>query len=53
MRNPIEADPLTFFLETFRWALFTNAFADHFLTDAFAAGHVRVPRAEEGVDKRG
>ncbi|MFN7131478.1 MAG: hypothetical protein ACK4N5_05305, partial [Myxococcales bacterium] len=31
-----------------RWAqaLVTNAFADHFLTDAFAAGHVRVPRAE-------
>ncbi|HEX2279369.1 MAG TPA: hypothetical protein VHN13_19925 [Candidatus Tectomicrobia bacterium] len=27
-------------------ALFTNAFADHFLTDAFAAGHIRVPRRE-------
>jgi hypothetical protein len=27
-------------------ALFSNAFADHFLTDAFAAGHVRVPRQE-------
>jgi hypothetical protein len=27
-------------------ALFTNAFADHFLTDAFAAGHIRVPRHE-------
>ena len=27
-------------------ALFTNAFADHFLTDAFAAGHLRVPRYE-------
>lgn len=27
-------------------ALFYNAFADHFLTDGFAAGHVRVPRAE-------
>lgn len=25
-------------------ALFYNAFADHFLTDSFAAGHVRVPR---------
>lgn len=32
--------------ETFRRALYTNAFADHFLTDGFAAGHVRVPRAE-------
>jgi len=31
---------------TWRRALFTNAFADHFLTDGFAAGHVRVPRAE-------
>jgi hypothetical protein len=28
------------------FALFTNAFADHFLTDAFAAGHIRVPRQE-------
>jgi subtilisin family serine protease len=27
-------------------ALFTNAFADHFLTDAFAAGHIRVPRQQ-------
>ncbi len=27
-------------------ALVYNAFADHFLSDAFAAGHVRVPRAE-------
>jgi len=32
--------------ETFRRARYTNAFADHFLTDGFAAGHVRVPRAE-------
>lgn len=32
--------------ETFRHALYTNAFADHFLTDGFAAGHIRVPRAE-------
>jgi hypothetical protein len=32
--------------DTWRRALFTNAFADHFLTDGFAAGHVRVPRAE-------
>lgn len=27
----------------FRRAAFTNGFADHFLTDAFAAGHVRSP----------
>lgn len=27
-------------------ALFLNAFADHFLTDAFAAGHIRVPRSQ-------
>lgn len=32
--------------ETFRRALYTNAFADHFLTDGFAAGHIRVPRQE-------
>ena len=32
--------------ETFRRALYTNAFADHFLTDCFAAGHIRIPRAE-------
>jgi len=32
--------------ETFRRAVYTNAFADHFLTDGFAAGHVRVPRKE-------
>jgi len=32
--------------EAFRRALYTNAFADHFLTDGFAAGHIRVPRAE-------
>ncbi|WP_157522039.1 hypothetical protein [Mitsuaria sp. 7] len=29
-----------------RQALYTNAFADHFLTDGFAAGHIRVPRLE-------
>lgn len=27
-------------------ALFYNAFADHFLTDSFPAGHLRVPRRE-------
>jgi hypothetical protein len=32
--------------ETFRRALYTNSFADHFLTDGFAAGHIRIPRAE-------
>jgi len=35
-----DADPL--------WmrALFYNGFADHFLTDGFAAGHIRVPRQQ-------
>lgn len=27
-------------------ALFANAYADHFLSDAFAAGHMRVPRSQ-------
>ncbi|MDQ3234904.1 MAG: hypothetical protein M3Q07_24115, partial [Pseudobdellovibrionaceae bacterium] len=27
-------------------ALFMNAFADHFLTDGFASGHVRAPRVQ-------
>lgn len=27
-------------------AVFMNAFADHFLTDGFAAGHIRVPRTQ-------
>lgn len=27
-------------------ALFYNAYADHYLTDAFASGHVRVPRVQ-------
>ncbi|GAC13262.1 hypothetical protein [Aliiglaciecola lipolytica] len=27
-------------------ALFTNGYADHFLTDAFSAGHLRVPRSQ-------
>jgi len=31
---------------TAREALMRNAFADHFLTDAFSAGHVVTPRAE-------
>jgi hypothetical protein len=29
-----------------RKALVTNAFADHFLTDSFASGHLRVPRSQ-------
>lgn len=35
-------------------ALIINAFADHYLSDSFAAGHVRVPRVEikEWADKR-
>lgn len=27
-------------------ALFANAYADHFLSDAFSAGHLRVPRSQ-------
>lgn len=27
-------------------AMFANGFADHFLTDSFASGHVRMPRAQ-------
>jgi len=27
-------------------AVFSNAFADHFLTDMFSAGHLRVPRSQ-------
>lgn len=27
-------------------ALFANAYADHFLSDAFSAGHMRVPRSQ-------
>jgi hypothetical protein len=30
----------------FREAVYTNGFADHFLTDGFAAGHVRTPAAQ-------
>jgi hypothetical protein len=33
----------------FEEALVRNAFADHFLTDAFAAGHLRVPRTRIGM----
>lgn len=29
-----------------RLALFTNAYADHFLTDTFSLGHLRVPRSQ-------
>ncbi|SEL89429.1 hypothetical protein SAMN05216359_12225 [Roseateles sp. YR242] len=38
-----------------RQALYTNAFADHFLTDGFAAGHIRVPRQEicDWADRQG
>jgi hypothetical protein len=29
-----------------RLAIYANAFADHFLTDSFSAGHLRVPRSQ-------
>lgn len=32
--------------EQWRRAVYYNGFADHFLTDGFAAGHIRIPRAE-------
>ncbi len=32
-----------------RLAVYANAYADHFLTDAFSAGHLRVPRSQ--IDK--
>ncbi|RYZ09194.1 MAG: hypothetical protein EOO73_05395 [Myxococcales bacterium] len=32
--------------ESWMRAMFYNGFADHFLTDAFAAGHIRVPRQQ-------
>jgi subtilisin family serine protease len=44
-RQTLTADPDKA-AELLGQAIFTNAFADHFLTDGFAAGHVRVPRAE-------
>lgn len=34
----------------FERALAMNAFADHFLTDLFASGHLRVPRREVAAD---
>ena len=41
--------------ETFRQAIFQNAFADHFLTDSFASGHIRNPRQQtmEWAESRG
>ncbi|MEC9281811.1 MAG: hypothetical protein VX642_03810 [Bdellovibrionota bacterium] len=33
-------------LKVLNKALFINAFADHYLTDAFPAGHLRVPRKD-------
>lgn len=32
--------------QLFHKALVVNAFADHYLTDAFASGHIRVPRQQ-------
>jgi hypothetical protein len=41
------------FRMNFRIALITNAFADHFLQDAFAAGHMPVRRSIRGFDNKG
>lgn len=38
--NPVQSRAL------FNKALIFNAYADHYLTDAFAAGHIRVPRIQ-------
>ena len=37
--------------ELMRQAIIRNGFADHFLTDGFASGHIRVPR-EQGIKSR-
>lgn len=44
-RQQKDTDPTAAEL-TWRRAVFTNAFADHFLTDGFATGHIRNPRAQ-------
>lgn len=46
LKYALAADPRDDGDPQWRRALFFNAFADHFLTDAFAAGHVRVPREQ-------
>lgn len=46
LRYALAADPRDDSDPQWRRALFFNAFADHFLTDAFAAGHIRVPREQ-------
>lgn len=46
LKLAIEAEGNTVEDPVFRKAVYYNAFADHFLTDAFAAGHLRVPRKQ-------
>jgi hypothetical protein len=41
------------FIRLFKIALIFNAFADHFLQDAFAAGHIPVRRTIFGFDNKG
>lgn len=48
-RKSYEAKDIESKQEFRRKAILTNGFADHFLTDGFAAGHIRVPR-KQAVD---
>jgi len=41
------------FIRYFKVSLVFNAFADHFLQDAFAAGHIPVIRSIRGLDNKG
>ncbi|WP_413581630.1 hypothetical protein [Bdellovibrio sp. HCB288] len=36
-------------LQLYQQAMILNAFADHYLTDAFSSGHVRVPRVQTAM----
>lgn len=46
IRYAIQADAKNDLDPLWMRALFYNGFADHFLTDGFAAGHIRVPRQQ-------
>ena len=46
IRYALKAKSQTASDENWMRAIFYNGFADHFLTDGFAAGHIRVPREE-------
>lgn len=44
--NDLRATDIITAKQLFNKAMITNAFADHYLTDAFASGHIRVPRIQ-------